>query len=281
MSSVLIPIDLLSDDDKERCRKFYRRRNLFNKYTLEQLENFLKIDLYEALDLDGYRQTEIPKETLDFCVRKKSTMYHPTKNGGKQQAFLIIRKAQEILSNPRFRRVYDSCFLDESIPEDREYSIEEFFRVFGDVFERNGLFSEVQPIPSIRDSPEAFYRFWQGFKTTRVYDDPDDVFDVSGSSRRYAAEKNKDAMQEKKLKDLKRVQNLVKLSIKCDPRIPKKAVESSNWTEAQLKTLTRLDSLTAKSSNRFELIAKKMNDLYLTKRPPNEIKIKLESIKKK
>lgn len=280
MVCFLISVDALTKDDFERRRRYFSSRNLFNKYTLEQLDNWTKVDLYEALDLDAYRDADIPPEVLDYASKKKSAMYHPTKNRGKQQAFLVIKKAQAIFSSPRLRKVYDSCFLDESLPEDKEYSPEEFFKTFSDVFNRNGLFSEVKPVPQLCDDVETFYRFWQSFRTTRVYDDPADVFDVSGSSRRYAAEKNREAMQQKRIKDLQRIQELVKLSIKRDPRTRKRPVESSSWNDAQVKSLVRFNNLFGKAPNRFEVIAKKLNELYVTKRTPGEVKSKIESLRK-
>lgn len=276
----LIAIADLSERDIRRKAEYHRKRNLYNKYTQEELENWTKVDLYEAIDLEHLRDKEIPLEMLAYCVKRKSAIYHPTKNHGKQQAFLLLSKAQTVLSNPKFRKVYDSLYLDESLPEDREYDLEEFFNVFGDVFDRNGLFSEAKPLPSIRGDLEVFYKFWQSFKTNRVYDEEEDVFDVSGSSRRYAAEKNKEILQNKKLKDLQRIQELVKLAIKRDPRIKKKSVETAPWDETQLKSLTRFNALFGKTPNKFDVIAKKLNELFLTKRTPNEVKTKIEEQKK-
>lgn len=281
MSKFLIPLSSLTVEDINKCKKFQDNRYLYHKYTSAQLDNWIKVDFYEALDLDAYRDSDIPSEILNYCIKKKSVMYHPTKNQGKHQAFLIIGKAKEILGNNKLRKLYDSCYLDESIPEDRDYSPEEFYEVFDDVFIRNGLFSEIKPVPRIRENTDVFYKFWLGFKSNRVYDDPEDVFDVSGSCRRYNAEKNKDIVEEKRLEDLRRIQRLVKLAIKLDPRLKKSNIETEPWDAIQLKSLIRFDSLTSKSAARYDIIAKKLNEIYLTKRKPSEIKNKLESVKKK
>lgn len=281
MAGHLILLSQLTEEDLKICKEFIRRRNLFFKYTSSELENWTKVDFYEALDLDHYRDKEIPNDILKYTYRQKSALYHPTKNNGKGQAFIIIKRAYDIFSNDKLRKVYDSNFLDESLPENGEYDLPEFLKIFSEVFERNAIFSELKPVPKLDGDIEQFYKFWQAFKTNRVYDDPEDIFDVNGSSRRYAAEKNKGIMQEKKLKDQHRIQELVKLSIKCDPRIPKKKVESSSWDEAQLKSLSRFDVLFGKSNSKFESIAKKLNDLYLTKRSPIEVKTKLEEFKTK
>jgi len=279
MFSEIIPTKMLTENDRKIVMEFHRKRNLYNKYTLEELNNWLCVDLYEALDLDSYRETEIPESILSYTVKRKSGMYHPTNNKGKQHAFLIIKKAETVLSNSRLRKVYDSCFLDESLPEDREYDSTEFFQTFSSVFKRNGLFSETKPVPNIEDDPEVFYGFWQSFKTTRIYDDPADVFDVSGSMRRFSADKKKEQIQQRRMRDLQRVQELVKLAIKRDPRTKKKK-ESSAWDEAQVKSLKRLDGLFGKAPNKVEVITKKLNELFLTKRSTGEVKAKIDELKK-
>lgn len=281
MANQLIAIANLTEQDLKIVKEYHSKRNLYNKYTPDELEVWTKVDLYEAIDLEHLRDQEISIDVINHSVKRKSSLYHPTKNHGKQQAFLLLKKAQTVLSNPKFRKVYDSCYLDESIPEDKEYELEEFLDTFDPVFIRNGLFSEFRPVPSIKGDVEHFYKFWQCFKTNRVYDDEQDTFDVSGSSRRYAAEKNKEILQNKKLKDLQRLQELVKLAIKRDPRIKKKSLESAPWDENQLKSLARFDTLFGKTGNKFEVISKKLNDLFLTKRTPNEIKSKIEGLKKK
>lgn len=281
MQLAIIPVSFLTEADLKKRSEYLKKRNLYNKYTLEELDNWIKIDLYEALDLDFYREREIPIDALEYSVKRKSVLYHPTNNRGKQQAFLIIRKAETILTNQKYRKVYDSSFLDESLPEDKEYNTEEFFEVFGDVFKRNALFSESRPMPPLRGDPDVFYKFWLNFKTTRVYDDPADVFDVDGGTRRYNADKNKEAMQERKIKDLQRIQELVKLSIKRDSRIKKKSLETSPWNNNELQSLARFDKLFGKVPNKFDTIAKKLNDLFLTKRSAAEVKSKLEEKNKK
>lgn len=274
----LVSSSCFTDDDLRKQKDFQNRRNLYNKYSDEELDNWLKIDLYEALDLDYYRDKNIPEDVLQYAVKWKSALYHPTKNHGKQSAFFIIKKAGSILGVPKFRKVYDSCFLDESLPEDREYESNEFFKTFSRVFERNGLFSEMKPVPDIRGDVETFYKFWQSFKTNRVYNNPEDVFEVNGFTKRQV---NKDEIQQKKLKDLQRIQELVRLAIKRDPRIKKKSIDSAPWDENQLKSLTRFDALFGKTPNKFDVISKKLNELFLTKRTPGEIKSKIEETKKK
>lgn len=276
----IITLDSLTKREIQRIKEFVDSRNLYKKYTLEELQNWLKVDLYEALDLDYYRGKAIPVEMIEYSARRKSVMYHPTNNKGLQQGFLIIKKAEKILSNSKFRKVYDSCYLDETIPDDMDYEPQEFFRVFSDCFDRNSIFTDATPVPKLRDDLESFYRFWQSFVSNRVFDSPEDVFDVSGSSRRYAAEKNKKIMEEKRVKEFQRIQELVRRAKKNDPRIPKVNNETSPWNEAQLKSLSRFNVLFGKGTNKYEAISKKLNELFLTKRTSSEIKTKLENCKK-
>lgn len=275
----IISTSMLTETDKTKAKEFHSKRNLYNKYTPEQLNDWMTVDLYEALDLDAYREIEIPENILLHAVKRKSASYHPTNNKGKQAAFIVIKKAGEILADSKLRKLYDSCFLDETLPSDREYEDEEFFGVFSDTFKRNGLFSETKPVPDIKEDPEVFYGFWQNFKTTRVYDDPADVFDVSGSMRRFNADKKKELMQKKKIKDLQRIQELVRLAIKRDPRT-RKNIDTAPWDDAQLKTLKRFNTLFGKSSDKVEVITKKLNEMFLTKRSPAEVKSKIETMKK-
>lgn len=281
MVKSIIPVSALTEEDIQNRKDHIKAKNFYNKYDESDLRDYKKVNLYELLDIDHLRNGEISTKIIDYCTVRMQTFYHPLRNDGKQDVFCLVKKAQKILSNPLFRKVYDSAYLDESLPEDREYDLPEFIEVFSNVFERNGYFSEYKPLPSIEGDVEAFYKFWVNFKTTRVYDNPDDVIDVSGGMRRDAAEKNKAILQQKKLKDLQRIQELVKLAIKRDPRIKKKNSDSSPWTDQEVKSLQRFDVLFGKTANKFDVIAKKLNEMFITKRTSSEIKTKIEEIKKK
>ncbi|KAI3929156.1 hypothetical protein MKX01_006392 [Papaver californicum] len=81
--------------------------------------------------------------------------------------------------DPVKRRVYDSTdeFGDE-VPAD--CSPQNFFKVFGPAFMRNGRWSVIQPVPSLgeENSPlkqvDSFYDFWYGFKSWREFPHSDE-----------------------------------------------------------------------------------------------------------
>lgn len=278
MNGRLLRLDQLTREDTENERKYYEGRFLYNRYTEAQLKNWTEIDLYEALDLDGLRYSQIPSGVLKHVIRRKSALYHPIKNGGRNTAFILIQTAESVFSTPKYRKLYDSVVLDESIPEDREYSLDEFFDAFSPVFDRNGYFSEIQPVPRLSESVDVFYKFWNNFKTTRMYEDPEDVFEQRGAERRSNAEKKKDEIKKRKDQDAHRILRLVKLAYSRDPRIRRApTAASSQWTENELTSLKRFNVLLGKHKDKHSEIAKKLNNLFLTKRTANDVKQKLES----
>ena len=65
------------------------------------------------------------------------------------------------------RKKYDSTLdFNDFIPEDKEYGAEEFFEVFGPVFQRNAHYSKITPVPEFGDIKTKmkkitkFYDFW-------------------------------------------------------------------------------------------------------------------------
>jgi len=283
MAGFLLQMKLVTDEDRARGTEYLRERFLYNKYTEEELRDWTKIDIYAALDLDCFRYSEIPKYVLKYAIRRKATLYHPLRNQNKETAFILIKQAETLLAVPRYRKLYDSVTLDENIPEDREYTLGEFLEAFSGVFERNAIFSETRPVPGLADSTvDVFYKFWHNFKSTRVYDDPEDVFEQRGSTRRYNAAQKKDILQKRKQADALRIMNIVKLAYKRDPRIKRtKVAPTVEWKDAEIKSLEKFNMLLGKHKNKFAEIAKKLNLLHLSKRTPQEVKNKIETMKKK
>ena len=100
-----------------------------------------KLNYYQVLQrgLPMHSSTEdIRKAYHKACLR-----YHPDKTGrGEEDAvFLLVKTAFDTLSDPMKLRSYDStCHFDESIPPE---GVEEqdFYTVYGPVFERNLRFA--------------------------------------------------------------------------------------------------------------------------------------------
>ena len=65
------------------------------------------------------------------------------------------------------RNVFDLLFTDE---------LEEFFKIFRPIFEREARFSKTQPVPMLGDMEEAkepveeFYNFWYNFDSWRSFE---------------------------------------------------------------------------------------------------------------
>lgn len=276
----LITLADITDEDRIKEKEYIKSRNLYNRYSESELSDWTKVDLYAALDLDGFRYKEIPEYLLKQAIRRKSTMYHPQRNSGRNVAFILIKNAELIFSTPKYKKLYDSVRLDESLPADREYSLDEFMEVFGPVFERNGIFSDKQPVPELCSAPDVFYRFWNNFKTTRMYEDPEDVFEQRGYNRRHNADMKKDVIQKRRNADAVRIGELVRLAYRRDPRIKRVAPTTAPWTDAESKSLMKFNMLLGKHKDKYTEIAKKLNHLYNNKRSANEIKMKIESNKK-
>ena len=88
----------------------------------------------------------------------------------------------EVISNPEKRRQFDS--VDPAVDDDDVPSTtdaEDFYPLWGAVFEREGRFSKEQPVPGLgdKDSPkravEQFYDFFYSIDSWRSfeYDDKD------------------------------------------------------------------------------------------------------------
>lgn len=84
----------------------------------------------------------------------------------------------ETLSHPEKRRQFDSVdeAVEDAVPEPKETTAENFFDLWSPVFEREGRFSEKQPVPSLgnKDTPkkdtEAFYDFWYNIDSWRSFE---------------------------------------------------------------------------------------------------------------
>lgn len=181
-----------------------------------------------------WRATE---EQIKRAHRKKVLRHHPDKKAaaGKAQDdnfFKCIQKATEVLLDPVKRRQFDSVDegADVEPPTKKEAQKGNFYKLWGRVFESEGRFSKVQPVPklgdenSTKEEVETFYNFWYNIDSWRSFeyqdeDVPDDT--ESRDQKRHIEKKNLNARKKKKTEDTTRLRHLVDECLATDERIKK------------------------------------------------------------
>ncbi|WFD33525.1 hydroxymethylglutaryl-CoA lyase [Malassezia cuniculi] len=192
-------------------------------------------DHYAVLGLASRRYKATDYE-IKIAHRKKVLKHHPDKKAGatglanEDSFFKCIAKAHEILSNPEKRRQFDSVdegVDDDDVPTGKE-SPERFYALWGPVFEREGRFSKVQPVPALGDAEstkehvDEFYDFFYNFDSWRSFEYLDkDVNEGSDSrdEKRYTEKKNRNERARRKKEDNARLRTLVDRALSVDPRI--------------------------------------------------------------
>ncbi|CAL1353028.1 unnamed protein product [Linum trigynum] len=206
-------------------------------------------DHYALLGLSHLRYLAT-EEQIRKSYREVALKYHPDKQAslllaeeteaGKQAKkdeiethFKAIQEAYEALMDPVKRRIYDSTDeFDDEIPTD--CAPQDFFKVFGPAFVRNGRWSVTQPVPPLGDdnSPikevDSFYDFWYGFKSWREFPN-DDEFDVeqaeSRDHKRWMERQNAKLSEKARKEEYVRVRALVDNAYRRDPRIARRKEE--------------------------------------------------------
>ncbi|KAL8271355.1 hypothetical protein Esti_004689 [Eimeria stiedai] len=218
--------------------------------------------LYQILEVDeGATLDEIKKQ-----YRRKVLDYHPdkaknSKSGSatppsqstaeadspgapEHEAFLKIQEAYEALTDPNFRKQYDSSLpFDESIPNAAECSeAAKFYAAFGAAFQRNARWSVRRPVPSLGDDAtplnavEKFYDFWFDFESWRDFGvhDEHDVNEAECREERRWMERENAKIRKKYLKNERsRIQKLVERAYAADPRIQRQKEEERRRREEE------------------------------------------------
>ncbi|KAI5185741.1 DnaJ-like protein subfamily C member 2 [Nematocida homosporus] len=269
--------------------KLKHPKELFARYTVEQISNWKSIDLYYIMGIDPNEAQTFTESQFKDAYKKQAKLFHPDRlaacglqDGGA--SFIALSKAHQTLSSPTRKRQYDHAVFDESLPDDREYTPVEFFRVFGEVFVRNSVLSgkpytvSLGNLDTIDSDVVSFYKFWQAFESIRSFEFLCESEDCPNRElRRHVANQNKELLQAKKAEDNMRIRKLVNLAIKHDPRVNKKSkqqgpstpvtVDADGWKSTEMEVLTKIAKTYPKTTRgRVDLII----SMFLKKFPSRQ-----------
>lgn len=207
-------------------------------------------DHYALLGLSHLRYLAT-EDQIKKSYREAALRHHPDKQGAlllaeeteaAKQAkkdeietnFKAIQEAYQVLTDPVRRRIYDSTDeFDDEIPSD--CAPQDFYKVYGPAFLRNGRWSVTQPIPSFGDDKtpiqevDNFYNFWYVFKSWREFPHADE-FDVeqaeSRDHKRWMERQNAKLSEKARKEEYARIRTLVDNAYKRDPRILRRKEEA-------------------------------------------------------
>lgn len=164
--------------------------------------------------------------------------HHPDKKAAlgdrdeNDNFFKCIQIANELLMDPVRRRQFDSVdeVSDVEPPSKKEVAKGNFYKLWNPVFEAEGRFSKVQPVPSLgnenstKEEVDNFYNFWYNFDSWRTFeyldeDVPDD--NENRDQKRHIEKKNANSRRKRKAEDTARLRKLVDDCLAQDQRIKK------------------------------------------------------------
>ncbi|KAH1222075.1 DnaJ subfamily C member 2 [Glycine max] len=189
-------------------------------------------DHYALLGL-GHLRYLATEDQIRKSYRETALSCKTNKKDEIESHFKAIQEAYEVLIDPVKRRIYDSTDeFDDEIPTD--CAPQDFFKVFGPAFMRNGRWSVNQPIPSLGDDNtplkevDNFYNFWYSFKSWREFPHADE-FDLeqaeSRDHKRWMERQNAKLTEKARKEDYARIRTLVDNAYKRDPRILRRKEE--------------------------------------------------------
>ncbi|KAG8063974.1 hypothetical protein GUJ93_ZPchr0004g39988 [Zizania palustris] len=174
-----------------------------------------------------------PDKQASLILAEATEEAKQAKKDDIENHFKAIQEAYEVLIDPTKRRIFDSTDeFDDDIPTD--CAPQDFYKVFGPAFMRNGRWSVSQPIISLGDDAtpveevDKFYNFWYNFKSWREFPHADEYDIEQAESREHKRwmERQNTKLQEKAKKvEYARVRTLVDNAYKKDPRIQRRKEE--------------------------------------------------------
>lgn len=181
----------------------------------------------------SYRETALkhhPDKQASLLLLEESEAAKEAKKEEIENHFKAIQEAYELLIDPVKRRIYDSTDeFDDEIPTDCDP--QDFFKVFGLAFMRNGRWSVTQPVPSLGNETtplkevDSFYDFWYSFKSWREFPHADE-FDLeqaeSRDHKRWMERQNAKLTEKVRKEEYVRIRALVDNAYKRDPRIQRR-----------------------------------------------------------
>ena len=193
----------------------------------EQIKEEIKKDLEKETKEGNEDLNE--NENQEKKNKNKKTPEEDQINREINKKWLKLKEAYDTLIDPEKRKKYDSTMVfDDSLPEDKTYTEKDFFSTFGPVFIRNGIWSKKKPVPKLGDmnSPlnkvKLFYKFWHNFQSWRDFE-VEGEYDLGEATSRF--EKRQMLKENKKMKasmkkeEKIRIDNLINIAYKRDPRI--------------------------------------------------------------
>ena len=220
----------------------------------EQIKEEIKKDLEKENKLGNEENNEDNNEEKiigNNNNENKISEEEEQKNREINKKWLKLKEAYDTLIDPEKRKKYDSTIVfDDSIPEDKEYTEKDFFTTFGPVFLNNGIWSKKKPVPKLGDmqSPlqkvKLFYKFWHNFQSWRDFS-VEGEYDLEEATSRF--EKRQMLKENKKMKasmrkeEKIRIDTLINIAYKRDPRIieEEKRLEKEREEEKKKRALER------------------------------------------
>ncbi|KAJ2660975.1 hypothetical protein IWW48_002680 [Coemansia sp. RSA 1200] len=190
-------------------------------------------DHYHVLGISSLRH-KADHLQIKQAYQMRALQFHPDKRATMEGVhddtfFKCAQKAYNVLIDPVRRRQFDSVdpAISDDIPKGRLENDQDFFSMYGPVFDREARFSKKQPVPQLgnmgtrREEMEAFYRFWANFDSWRTFEylDKEKEHVENREEKRWLDKKNRAERARRKTEDNKRVSSLVQQAMSLDPRI--------------------------------------------------------------